>query len=299
MLLLTSQLGVVVRSASIVRWVLGASLLVSVLYFVVGAGLVRFAIGGALLPRTPAFSGPPPDSVERVTSEGGNELLIRRYGKARTGCVVFFPGQHGYASKYEVGIYTAAGLEVLLLAYPGQDGALGSASLDEVEGLASRAVRRANESCPSSKVVLLGVSFGALLAAYTSRTSEPAGLVLVSTAPSLSAAIRNRLKSRWYLAPLGVLPLSRVLRRDYTLVEALENSHADGTAIFQGTNDEQTPLSDLIDTSHHVEALRVVRVPGGSHSTTFTLAQDAQVVAIHRMLERHEFELSPREIDDF
>jgi alpha-beta hydrolase superfamily lysophospholipase len=193
---------------------------------------------------------------------------------------VFFPGQHGYDAKYDPGPYTAAGYEVLLLAYPGQDGASGSATLEDIEDLASRAVRRANESCPENTVVILGVSLGAMLAAYSGRGAEPAAVVLVATAPSLSAGIHARLSSKWYLAPLQLLPLSRILPYDYNLAESLVHAPANRVVIFQGTEDQQTPIADLGNTLRQVEGLRMVRVLGGTHATTFALSQEAQITTI-------------------
>lgn len=276
------------QTAYIVRRVFWLLLTGIALYFATGTSILRFAIASQLFPHTPAFSGQAPDSVERVESEEGNELLIRRYGKAHVGCVVLFPGQHGYAAKYDARPYTSAGLEVLLLAYPGQDGASGSATLEEIEDLALRAVRRAIESCHENSVVLLGVSLGATLAAYSSRDSNLAGLVLVATAPSLSAAIRVRLASKWYLMPLSLLPLSRILSHDYSLSEALLRAPAHGVVIFQGTEDQQTPISDLRDTLSLVEGLRIVRVLGGTHSTTFSMSQDAQISTITGLLSQQK-----------
>lgn len=271
-------------SGKVIRWLLGIALLASALYVASGVLLVRFAIGSALLPSTPSFIGPQPDSVDRVTTGDGNELLIRRYGKPLLGCVVFFPGQHGYAGKYDLSAYMEAGIEVLLLGYPGQDGALGSASLDELGQLASRAMKSAEASCPEGRVVLLGVSLGSMLASYAARDSRIAGLILVSTAPSLSAAIRTRLRSKWYSAPLAALPLSRLLPRDYSLAEALEAIPEVGVEIFQGTEDAQTPLSDLEGLLPPPPRVRLTKVSGGTHSTTFSRALEAQLASIRRIL---------------
>jgi alpha-beta hydrolase superfamily lysophospholipase len=269
-----------------IRWTLRILLAGSALYLATGAWLLRFAMASQLFPRSSAFNGPLPDSVERVRSVSGNEFLIRRYGKAQIGCVVFFPGQHGYDGKYDAGPYTSAGLEVLLLAYPGQNGASGKANLEEIEDLAHRTVLRARESCPENRVVLLGVSLGAMLAAYASRDADLAGLVLVATAPSLSEAIRVRLASRWYLMPLSILPLSQILPHDYNLTESLLQSRASNVTIFQGTEDRQVPISSLDSTFSRIQGLRVVRVPGGTHSSTFSLSRDAQISVIAGVLSQ-------------
>ncbi len=274
------------RNAHVVRWLLGIPLAGVALYLLAGACILRFAMARVLFPHTPAFDGQAPASIERLESEKGNELLIRRYGVAGIGCVVFFPGQHGYAAKYDIGPYIAAGLEVLVLAYPGQDGASGSATLEDVEALARRAVQRAHESCPKHKVVLVGVSLGAMLAAYSARDPESAGLVLVAAAPSLSAAIRVRLLSKWYLAPLGVLPLSRLLPHDYSLAEGVGRASVRSVVVFQGSEDQQTPVSELNESFSQINGVRVVRVPGGTHSTTWHLSREAQISFITDLLQQ-------------
>lgn len=268
----------------VIRRLLGIALIASALYVAAGVLILRFAVESALLPSTPNFIGPPPSSVHSVTTEGGSELLIRRYGKPLLGCVVLFPGQHGYAAKYDVRAYTEAGVEVLLLGYPGQDGASGSASLEELEQLASRAIKSAQESCPEGRTVIVGVSLGSMLAAYAAHNSQIAGLILVSTAPSLSAAIRTRLGSKWYSAPLVVLPVSRILPRDYSLAEALASLPDVSVDIFQGAEDVQTPLSNLEGVRQYPSRIALTIVPGGTHSTTFSRSLKAQIGSIRRML---------------
>ncbi len=256
------------------------------LYFGAAAFILRFGLDRLLFPKTSAFAGPTAERVERITATTGAELLARQYGRADLGCVVFLPGQHGYLPAYDPSALTRAGLKVWLISYPGQEGAAGSATVTVVEDLVRRAVRMASNQCPQDRVVILGVSLGSALAVQSGIGNHPAGLVLVSAAPSLSAAIRTRLASRWYLMPLRLLPLPHVLKRDYTLSDALPSRGA--LAIFQGSADEQTPLDALRKSLDPSFEASIVRIDGGTHSTTFALSREAQLSTILRMLSQPE-----------
>lgn len=198
--------------------------------------------------------------------------------------MVFFPGQHGATATYSLANYTAAGLAVFALAYPGQDGASGRTELSEIESLVGQAIVTVENTCPLNRTVFVGVSLGAMLAAYASHSTRPAGLVLLSAAPSLSSAIRIRLRSHWALAPLSLLPLPTLLTHDYSLVESLGQPASTQVVIFQGTRDDQTPIRLLQSPDILSVGVRVTGVPGGTHSTTFVLSQKAQLATILKML---------------
>lgn len=218
-------------------------------------------------------------------SGSGNELLVRRYGQAKVGCVVFFPGQHGLTAAYRFANYTAAGLAVFAFAYPGQDGASGRTELGEIEGLVDRAVTKVADTCPLNRTVFVGASLGAMLAAYASHSTKPAGLLLLSAAPSLSSAIRIRLRSHWFLAPLSLLPLSTLLKHDYSLAEGLRQASITQVVILQGMRDDQTPIEFLRDPYILSTGVQVIGVSGGTHSTAFSLSQKAQLSIIFKMLQ--------------
>lgn len=256
----------------------------ALLYFGCAAYVLHFEVERFLFPQMPNFVGTTAEATLSFKSDSGNELLVRRYGEASLGCVVFFPGQHGTSSAYSFSEYSVAGLAVFILAYPGQDGALGRTELSEIEGLVAKALAEIVGACGSSQTVVVGVSLGAMLAAYSVQSTPVAGLVLSSTAPSLSSAIRSRLRSNWALAPLGWLPLSELLPHDYTLTEALMRSPDMHVAIFQGTQDAQTPIEHLRTPVARLRNVQLVPVPGGSHSTTFVSSQSAQLVVIRSML---------------
>jgi pimeloyl-ACP methyl ester carboxylesterase len=253
------------------------------LYFAVAAYGLHFEISRFLFPRTPAFTGSPAEATLSIKGNSGNELLVRRYGQARVGCVVFFPGQHGATAAYRPANYTDAGLAVFALAYPGQDGASGRTELAEIQGLVGHAIAAVGNTCSLNRTVFVGVSLGAMLAAYASHSTRPAGLVLISAAPSLSSAIRIRFRSHWALAPLGLLPLPALLTHDYSLAESLRQPTGTPAVIFQGTHDEQTPIGLLRTPEILLTGVRVTSVPG-THSTTFVLSQKAQLSAILDML---------------
>ena len=254
------------------------------LYFAVAAYGLHFEISRFLFPSTPAFTGNPAEATFSIKSRSGNELLVRRYGQATVGCVVFFPGQHGATAAYNFANYTSAGLAVFAIAYPGQDGASGRTELSEIEGLVDHAIATVANTCSLDRTVFVGVSLGAMLAAYASHSTKPAGVVLLSAAPSLSSAIRVRFRSHWALAPLSLLPLPTLLAHDYSLVDSLGKPPSTQVVIFQGTHDDQTPIELLHSPDILLAGVRVIGVPGGTHSTTFVLSQKAQLSTILEML---------------
>jgi alpha-beta hydrolase superfamily lysophospholipase len=258
------------------------------LYFIAGAYVLRFALEPlVLLPVAVSADTNAPLSL-RISGNDGNAVLVRRYGTPKVGCVVFFPGQHGLISAYEKNLFpafTAQGIAVLAATYPGQNGAPGTPHLREVLALAAQIVASAQASCPEHRVVLYGRSLGSMVAAYAAQRSLPAGLILEGAAPSFSSAVRLRLESHWYLAPLALLPVSKLLAHDYSLAEALSRTPNMPAVVFQGTADNETPLSAL-QAAGMPSNLRLVVVAGGSHSTTCMLARDRIVRTALSMLGR-------------
>jgi hypothetical protein len=255
------------------------ALLVPALYFAVGVCTLRFGLDGILFPRTAAGESSVATATTSFKSPSGNELLVRQYGRANAGCVVFFPGQHGANPSYDFTNHVSAGLAVFFLAYPGQDGAAGRTHLDEIEQLVGMALTEVSKACTPSRVVFVGVSLGSVLATYASHSMKPAGLVLSSTAPSLSSAIRVRLRSHWFSVPLSWLPLSDLVPHDYSLAEGLGHWPDARVVIFQGTDDVQTPIELLQRPGVLPGDARLVSIPGGTHSTTFALSRHAQLSA--------------------
>lgn len=248
--------------------------------------MLRFALEPLVLPPVAASTDTLALLSLRISGSDGNTVLVRRYGTPTVGCVVFFPGQHGLTSSYETNLFrafAAQGIAVLAVAYPGQNGAPGAPHLHVMLALTEQVVTSAQSTCPEHKVVVYGRSLGSMVAAYAAGSSHPTGLILESAAPSFSSAIRLRLKSRWYLAPLALLPVSRLLAHDYSLAEALSNTPDMPAVVFQGTADNETPLSAL-EAAGVPGNLRLIVVSGGFHSTTYMLARDRIVQTALSML---------------
>jgi pimeloyl-ACP methyl ester carboxylesterase len=256
------------------------------LYFAVGAYVLRYALEPMVLPPVAVSTHTDVPLFLRISGDDGNVMLVRRYGTPKLGCVVFFPGQHGLISAYESNLFpafSAQGIAVLAVAYPGQNGAPGVPHLPEILTLATQVVASAQATCPGHRVVVYGRSLGSMVAAYAAMRSHPTGLVLESAAPTFSSAIRLRLNARWYLAPLALLPVSKLLIHDYSLAEALPNTLDVRAVVFQGTADSETPLSAL-EAAGVPANLRLVAVSGGAHSTTYMLARDRLVQTTLSML---------------
>jgi pimeloyl-ACP methyl ester carboxylesterase len=256
------------------------------LYFAVGAYLLRFALEPLVLPHVAPSAHMTAPLFLRIGGDDRNAVLVQRYGTPKVGCVVFFPGQHGIFDAYEKNLFpafSAQGIAVLAVAYPGQNGAPGTPRLAEIRALAAQVAASAQATCPGHRVVLYGRSFGSMVAAYAAGRSHPTGVILESAAPSFSSAIRLRLNARWYLAPLALLPVSKLLAHDYSLAEALSSTLDVPAVVFQGTADSETPLS-VLRAAGVPGNLRFVVVSGGAHSTTYLLARDRIIQTTLSML---------------
>ncbi|MCK9685292.1 hypothetical protein [Scleromatobacter humisilvae] len=254
------------------------------------AWLLRFDLDRLLFARTP-----PPVSLGRAAEafrlpgRDGAAMIVRRFDRAvarpRHGCVVFFPGHEGGVDRYAGELFPdfeRAGLIVYAVAYPGQDGAPGPARIDDVQALAATAVSTVVANCGSGHTVVAGRSLGAMVAAYAAGAVMPAGLVLESASPSLSAGIRGALRERWFLRPLASLPIEMIVKHDYSIAEAVPAGlHV---AIFQGSADTRTPLSDFGSEAGGPERLPIFEVPGGTHTDTLQRAKLAMIPAMLGMI---------------
>jgi hypothetical protein len=124
-----------------------------------------------------------------------------------------------------------------------------------------------------------------MMAAYSAAHHRPAGLILEGAAPSLSSAVRMRLSLHWYTAPWVVLPVSSLLRKEFTLAQALSAAPFTPVMSFQGAADTETPLKSL-QSAPGLGTLRIVVVPGGTHSDTYELARDRIVETAASMLRQ-------------
>lgn len=268
------------------RALLLAAMTLLATYFAAGACLLRFALDPLVFLHIAPASRTATPPLLRIPGPGGSAMRLRRYGTPEVGCVLFFPGRHGLLPAYEKGLFealTAHGIGVLAVAYPGQNGAPGRTLLSNITTLAAQAVVAARSNCAGRRIVVYGRSLGSMVAAYAAGQSHPAGLVLESAAPSLSSAIRLRLQEHWYLAPLALLPVSRIIPHDFSLIEALSDTRRMPSIVFQGTADIVTPLPTL-RAGGIPPSLQLVMVPGGGHSNTYVLAQDRIAQTIRCML---------------
>lgn len=245
-----------------------------VLYFTAAIYALRFQIDRMLFPYVAETNVSGAENTIRVVGPSGNGMLIRRYGNPRLGCVLFFPGQHGGLKSYEENLfpsYVANGIAVYAVSYPGQDGAPGRSNVAEIQSLTLKAIDAVRDTCPLSKTVFVGRSLGSMLASYAAGASRPAGPVLEGAAPSLSSGVAAYMRRRWYLLPLTLLPLRTALAHDYSLSEALPTSPAFPTVVFQGANDDQTPVDALQISNTLPHNSQLVVVPNGTHANTYQL----------------------------
>ena len=272
-------------------------------YAAAAAVLLRFDLDGLLF-----APGPPPTASSaftqalRLPGRDGAALIVRRFDRAvaqpRQGCVVYFPGHQGGLDRYANELFPDfenAGLVVYAVAYPGQDGAPGRARIDDVQALAATAVAAVIGACGRARTVVVGRSLGAMIAAYAAGTTSPAGLVMESASPSLSAGIRGSLRERWFLRPLTLLPIERIVKHDFSLAEALPSElHA---AIFQGSADTRTPLADFRADPGAPERLPIIVVAGGTHTDTLQRARQAMIATALGMIHGSEEALAATAVD--
>ena len=274
---------------------LAVALACAIVVYVVAAVLfLRLDLDGLL------FAHSPPPTVSGAFTQAfslpgrdGAAMIVRRFDRAaaqpRQGCVVYFPGRQGGLDRYASELFPdfeKAGLVVYAVAWPGQDGAPGRARIDDVQALAAAAVARVVDLCGRVHTVVAGRSLGAMIAAYAAGALPPAGLVMDSASPSLGAGIRGALRERWFLSPLALLPIERIVEHDYSLAEALPPElHV---AIFQGSADSRTPLADFRPDSGELARLPIIVVAGGTHADTPRRAREAMIATMLGMIRGSE-----------
>ncbi len=256
------------------------------LYFALGALLVRYGIGKFVLRDAGSRDYPTSLATLLVHTRNGN-LTLRKQGGGSTGCVLIFPGQHGPNAAYEATIVpalTARGAAVFLFSYAAGGPASADSTLAQVAAAASDTVAFLGRRCGPRRLVIVGRSLGAMVAAYAAAATKPAGLVLDSASPRFSLAIRARLTQRWYTRPLALLPIETLLVHDYSLREAFSGRSLVRGVIFQGTEDQQTPLRDLQQAGAIPPGMTLVAVTGAHHSNAYSVARKPYLEAILAML---------------
>lgn len=267
-------------------------------YVAAAVGLMHFDLDRLLFAQTPPpVSAAASEDAFRLTGHDGAVMRVRRFdstlGAPRQGCIVFFPGRQGGLDRHAHDLFPdleKAGLVVYAVAYPGQDGAPGRARIDDVQALAATAVAKVVATCGRTHTVVVGRSLGAMIAAYAAGAAPPAGLVLESAAPSLSAGIRSTLREHWFLRPLALLPIEQIVPHDFSLAEAVPAPlHL---VIFQGSADTRTPLADFSpDADADADAsarMPIFVVAGGTHADTLQRAKPAMIAAMLGMIRGSE-----------
>jgi len=253
---------------------------VIILYFSAGTVLLRFGLERHLIVSA-ELSSSTPGKWLTFPSIKGEALTARTLGVGTSGCVVVFPGRHGPSPAYEAAVVpplTRRDVKVFLLSYPAH------ASLNEIPELARLAVNEVTKDCGPARVILVGRSLGSLVAAYASRDAHVAGLLLESTSPRFSMAIRREFQRRWYLRPMTLLPVERLVPRDYSLGDAFQDSRMPKTIIFQGTADDQTPFGDLTQRDALPPGVALLPVDNANHSNVFSHALSKYLETIFDML---------------
>lgn len=267
------------------RWLAAAVSGGVLLYFALGALLIHCTIDKAVLRY--AGSGIHPSSMASVVIATGNgSVSVPSVGSGSAGCVLIFPGQHGRNATYEASIVpalTVHGVTVYLFSY---DAVRPPATLtfENIFTLARGTTRALGQRCGRGRLVVVGRSMGAMVAAYAVSATKAAGLVLDSASPQFAVAIRTRLTQRWFTRPWLLLPIERLLPDDYSLREALSKAPLVRGVIFQGSDDRRTPLRDLQKPGSVPAQLSLIPIAGARHSNVYLVAHKTYVAAILAML---------------
>jgi alpha-beta hydrolase superfamily lysophospholipase len=265
------------------RWIFVSLALVAG-YFAVGAVVIAIVAHHFVLHPPAPFEEPTGAQTISVSTPLG-QVSLRSYGSPINGCVLVFPGQHGRVADYERAVVPALndrGIAVFLLSYAYSDGSLPATR--HIEGIAKVVVSEVERRCGAKRYVLAGRSLGAMVALYSWRAGNPAGLVLEGLSPSLSLAIRRELEALWFTAPLALLPIGHLVAHDHSLAEAASFAPLPRTVIFQGANDTRTPLKDLAEHGRLPNSVVVVPVEGADHSNAYRVAFDRYIETIAAML---------------
>ena len=192
-------------------------------------------------------------------------------GHIEAGCVVVFPGQHGLAGGFEEQIaplMASRGVAVFTASYASTPGGP-RLTLGQARRFASEVVGRVESRC-GPRYVVVGRSLGSMVAAYAVRSHRPVALLLEGASPSLAMAMRSVLKpvlGRFLVDDL--IPLERLLSKNYSLWDALGAGQGFPVTIFQGTLDLQTPITDLTKPGAMPSWIEVVQVEGSDHQATW------------------------------
>lgn len=83
-----------------------------------------------------------------------------------------------------------------------------------------------------------------------------------------------------------------LLRRDYSLAHALRISTAVPVLVFQGSEDQRTPLESLRSEFPLPPWARIITVSGAAHQDTYIVASGAIMAAVKSVLHHNKPESS-------
>ncbi len=256
-------------------------------YFSIGAYILQNQMPSFIFPLIPLEREASEIKKLELNDSSKNGILIREYGQFEKSCMVFFPGQRGGIHSYEKKLFSSFQkneFKVFSISYSGQDGAKGRVNeIASLLELISDAMDIILLECSPKNTIVYGRSLGATIAAYTTSKLKLSGLILEGASPSLSIAISNYVNSIWYLKPLGLLPIYRLLPNDYKLKKSLSLLTEIPISIFQGAYDKKTPLKQLQQEWGYGANVSLHIVKNGNHSTTYIQALD-EIISVAKSM---------------
>lgn len=262
--------------------------LILVLYFLLPALLLHFAMD-RLTFTAQTNDSTHEDQRHEVKVGGHRSVVVRRYGPANAACVIFFPGQHGGLGTYERTLFPQIedeGAVVYAVSYPGQDGAVGSSRLRQLDDDVAAAIDfiRHGTPCIPTQSVFVGRSLGATVALAEAVRFSPRGVLLDGVSPDLSGVVHAWFQRHPLARGWNMLPVRRLLKDDFALTDIVAKLPATPVVIFQGTADRVTPFEPTRIWASAKPAIRFVPIRGGSHEDTYMLGRACYLESLGNLL---------------
>ncbi|KFZ38733.1 hypothetical protein HR45_04775 [Shewanella mangrovi] len=256
----------------VIKKFLFGTLVIAAIYYLMAVVVLHYFLSALIFIKVPSSNTH--ETQRYVVATDGVESLIRAYiAPAQTGCVLFFPGQHGDIARYENDVFahlSRRGISVYAISYPGYEGAKGTANFANVKAVTQHAVSyiEQHSACRIADSVFIGRSLGAAIAIENALNNKPRGLLLDGVSPSLAATVRQKLKGNIWLKPLQLLPIAQLLAYNPKLTDQLRRLAGVAVVIFQGDRDALTPLQPLQRAVSDESLLELVVIKGGTHRDT-------------------------------
>lgn len=208
----------------------------------------------------------------------GDEALIREYisGSGKL-CAFYFPGQGGGIPKYEKEIFVHSlerNISIYAISLPGYEGAGGKSTYESVLKMGQMAVEYINDNteCKIFESVFIGRSLGSVVALRIAAAVHPKGLLLDSTATSLSVVVRNEMHKKLFLKAASILPIEMLMEFNPRMEDTMEVLSNTPIVIFQGELDTLTPYQGVKEFTKNYNNIEFIKVKDGTHSTTHVAA---------------------------